>query len=83
MKAVEDVLGTLLVIGLYFFPTIVGLARKVKDTGSVIVVNFFLGWTGIGWIIALAMALKTTKRFAPVVVTQVKAEENDLRDRGI
>jgi len=50
---VEVVFG----IALYFLPTIVALARKMPNVGSVIVINLFLGWTIIGWIVALAMSL--------------------------
>lgn len=44
---------------LYFVPTIVALARKVPNVGSVIVVNLFLGWSFIGWIVALALACRS------------------------
>ena len=43
----------------YFVPTIVALARKVPSRGSVVVVNFLLGWTIVGWIVALAMACRS------------------------
>lgn len=43
----------------YFLPLIVAGARKVRNLGSVAVVNVFLGWSCIGWIVALAMALRT------------------------
>ncbi len=49
-----------LLLGLYFLPTIVAVNRKVVNTGSVVVVNVFLGWTLIGWVVALAMAARTT-----------------------
>jgi hypothetical protein len=43
-------------IALYFVPTIIAVMRKKSNMGSVIVVNVFLGWTGIGWVVALAMS---------------------------
>lgn len=43
---------------LYWVPLIVAARRKVPNVGSVAVVNLFLGWTIIGWIVALAMALR-------------------------
>jgi hypothetical protein len=49
---------------LYFVPTIVAATRKVRNLGSVIVINLFLGWTFIGWIVALAMAARTVDREA-------------------
>jgi hypothetical protein len=59
--------GTMLVfaiIGAYFVPTIVAAARKVPNQGSVFVINLFLGWTVIGWVVALAMAARS--RVIPV-----------------
>jgi Superinfection immunity protein len=49
----------LIVISLYFLPTIIAASRKVPNIGSVIVVNLFLGWTFIGWVVALAMAMRS------------------------
>lgn len=61
--AMSDFSGAgLVVLGLYFLPSIIALARKVKNAGSVVVTNLFLGWTVIGWIIALAMAARTDKK---------------------
>ena len=47
------------VVLLYFAPAIIGAMRKVPSLGSVCVVNFFLGWTLIGWVVALAMAARS------------------------
>lgn len=44
---------------MYFIPTIVAGIRKVPNIGSVIVINLFLGWTLIGWVVALAMAARS------------------------
>lgn len=41
-------------VALYFLPSLI--ARKKHNANSVFVINLFLGWTFIGWIIALAMA---------------------------
>ena len=53
--------GIVAFIGLiaYLLPSIVGTGRQVVDLGTVMVVNIFLGWTGIGWIVALALAMRT------------------------
>jgi len=42
----------------YFLPSIVAFARNKRDTTSIVVLNLFLGWTAIGWVIALVWALK-------------------------
>jgi hypothetical protein len=54
------VFGIFLLIGLYFLPTLVAVSRKVTNQGSVAVINIFLGWTMLGWVIALAMACRTS-----------------------
>lgn len=63
MIAESAALGFLLLfllLGLYLLPTFIALDRKVPHTGSVVVINLFLGWTLIGWVVALAMAARTT-----------------------
>ena len=42
----------------YFLPAIIAFARSKRDAGSILVLNFFLGWTAIGWVIALVWALR-------------------------
>jgi len=53
---------------LYFLPFII--ARKKHNSGSVFVVNLFLGWTIIGWIVALAMAANNPPAQAPHIRAQ-------------
>ena len=42
-------------IGLYFFPSIVASWRH-HQAATVLIVNLFLGWTVVGWVVALAIA---------------------------
>jgi hypothetical protein len=62
MLAVGGGLFASFIVGvcLYFLPTIIAVARKVRNQGSIVVINFFLGWTLIGWVVALAMAFRTS-----------------------
>jgi hypothetical protein len=54
-----------LLMVLYFVPSVVALYRETPNKGSTIVVNLFLGWTVIGWVVALAMAFgRTDKTFS-------------------
>lgn len=41
----------------YFVPTIIAAYRDIPNLGPVVVINFFLGWTFVGWVAALAMAV--------------------------
>lgn len=60
--AVAVVTVALVGLSLNFVPTIVGVIRKVPNIGSVVVINLFLGWTLVGWVVALAMAARTVPR---------------------
>jgi hypothetical protein len=44
---------------MYFLPSIVALARSKRDIAGIVLLNFFLGWTMIGWVVALVWAVKT------------------------
>ena len=43
----------------YWVPAFVAAGRRVPNTGSIIVINLFLGWTVVGWVVALAMASRS------------------------
>lgn len=47
--------------GAYFLPTIIASSRKHHNIGTIAVVNVFLGWTFIGWVVALAMAASAVR----------------------
>jgi hypothetical protein len=53
-----------IVLGAAFWllPVIIAIVRRIPNTGSVIVVDLLLGWTIIGWIVALAMAVRSQPR---------------------
>ncbi|HVV28347.1 MAG TPA: superinfection immunity protein [Rhizomicrobium sp.] len=42
---------------MYWLPTIVAVVRHAPSALGVAALNFFLGWTVIGWIMALVWAL--------------------------
>ena len=50
-------------LAFYFVPTVVAASRRIAipDILFVFVTNLVGGWTGLGWIVALVVAL----RFAP------------------
>jgi hypothetical protein len=43
---------------MYFLPSIIALARGKRDIVAIILLNLFLGWSVIGWIVALVWAVK-------------------------
>ena len=50
-------IGAIFMLVLYMVPTIVAFARNARAAAGVFVINFFLGWTVVGWIGALAWAV--------------------------
>jgi T4 superinfection immunity protein len=56
--------AVLFAFGAYCAPTIVAVKRKVPNQGSVAVINILLGWTFIGWVVALAMAVRSVPTLA-------------------
>lgn len=49
------------IVLVYFVPTVIAFTRGVSNSGSVFVLNLFLGWTLVGWVVALAMAARSTE----------------------
>lgn len=37
----------------YLFPTYIALVREHNSAGAICALNLLLGWSGLGWIIAL------------------------------
>jgi hypothetical protein len=52
---------------LYLLPTIIGIARKHLQLAPIMIINFLLGWTVIGWIGALVWSVASFRheRTAP------------------
>jgi len=47
---------------MYFLPSLIALARSKRDLRSIFLLNLFLGWSIIGWIVALVWAAKHDAR---------------------
>ena len=47
----------LIMFFLYFIPTIVAYARGHKNALAIFILNLFLGYTLVGWVIALIWAV--------------------------
>jgi len=41
----------------YFLPAIIAAVRHTHNATGILLLNIFLGWTVVGWFIALIMAL--------------------------
>ncbi|MCE9585607.1 superinfection immunity protein [Candidatus Nomurabacteria bacterium] len=70
----------ILIFALYFLPSINAYWKKKRNKSAVLTLNFFLGWTVIGWIVALIWS-STNDAPATVVIeknTPVKSTSNEL-----
>jgi hypothetical protein len=55
MKELYDILFVIFCIMLYFVPYLVGTHKRNSD--AILALKLLLGWTFIGWVIALVWAL--------------------------
>ena len=72
----ETVYGAILVVislFIYFLPTFVAKGKKHPNFMSIFLLNFFLGWSLLGWVIALVWAVKNEKSSQPTPVSHVSA----------
>jgi hypothetical protein len=57
---------------LYFLPSVIG--KDKRDATGIFLVNFFLGWTLIGWVVAFLWACASDRpvyvQYAPVGVAR-------------
>jgi len=47
----------ILILAIYFLPAIVSWQRGHRNDNAIGMLNLFLGWTFVGWVIALVWAL--------------------------
>jgi len=73
---------------IYFVPTLVAIIRGHHSKGAVIVLNILLGWTIIGWIVAIVWSFTNPNQ----VVVQSRQQSNtseeleklvSLKEKGI
>lgn len=60
----------LIILVLYFLPSIVGYNKR--NANSICVLNLFLGWTFIGWVVAMVWATTKEKENPLIVQPQQK-----------
>lgn len=55
---------------IYFIPAIVGYSRKKDNKTSILLLNLFLGWSLIGWVVALIWATSKDKAMVQHIYVQ-------------
>lgn len=51
----------LVALAIYFLPWLIAVNRDHGNRGSIGVLNLFLGWTFLGWVIALVWAFSSER----------------------
>ena len=86
MHSLIGVLTAVAIIGclaLYLLPTLIAVIRRAPDTATVAILNILLGWTLIGWILCLVLALR--KPAAPPsvqVITHMQLPRDSADDQA-
>ena len=62
------VLFAVVLLVFYFMPTIMAIRRKQPNTAVIVLCNVFLGWSVIGWVIALHLALRRRVAVPPQAI---------------
>lgn len=54
----------LIVVGvtLYFLPAVVASQREHHNAGAIFVLNLLLGWTLLGWVVAMVWAATAVRK---------------------
>jgi hypothetical protein len=58
----------LFLIAMYWLPTLIAIVRQTHSALGVAMINFFLGWTVIGWFLALFWALAASNSPHVIVI---------------
>lgn len=56
-KIVRGFICILILLPIYFAPIFIAAFRRHNNLAPIVIVNFFLGWLFIGWVVALAWSL--------------------------
>ena len=62
MEILWGLFGLVLVIGIYFLPGIVAHIRDHHQENAIVLLNLFLGWTLLGWVVALVWAATAVRK---------------------
>jgi len=57
-----SVMLVVFILSFYFWPLWIALIGRKQHTAGIFVLNLFLGWTFVGWVIAMVWAVSDTKK---------------------
>jgi T4 superinfection immunity protein/putative oligomerization/nucleic acid binding protein len=66
---------------LYFLPTIIAMIRNKSNRGAIFLLNLFLGWTFVGWIVSLVWAVAAESQPQQVIINNTTPVSNSVPAR--
>ncbi|TAM77420.1 superinfection immunity protein [bacterium] len=57
-------------IGAYFIPSIIAFVKQKSNRIAILALNFFLGWSLVGWVVSLVWALSNEQPQQITIVNQ-------------
>jgi hypothetical protein len=70
MEVLINLLLVVIFVTVYFFPSIIAYYKDKRNRGAILALNLLLGFTFIGWVVALVWAL--TQDVSPGQGAEVK-----------
>ncbi|MFH1458696.1 MAG: superinfection immunity protein [Candidatus Omnitrophota bacterium] len=52
-----EILLVILIFAFYFLPTLIAFLRQHKNKLAIFLLNLFLGWTLLGWVVSLVWSV--------------------------
>jgi Superinfection immunity protein/Short C-terminal domain len=62
-------------IALNFIPSIIALSKRRYNTGAIFVLNLFLGWSFIAWIVALVWSVSNKTNRQIIINSNIPSAE--------
>jgi hypothetical protein len=78
MEIIVILIITILIGLIYFIPSIVGYGHR--NFGSILLLNLLLGWTVIGWVVAIIWAVSNDKKETIIVNNNKKSVSEQLKE---
>ena len=75
MEIIAFIIINLILLAIYMIPALIANSREHKNTAAITALNFLLGWTFIGWVVALVwslMAVDKVETAVPSVTSEQK-----------
>lgn len=82
-KVSDETVGAIFIIFLiigaivYFIPSIIALLRGKKNLVAIIALNFFLGWSLIGWVVSLVWSLSSDPKPQKIIVNSPQPKNSE------